>query len=575
MFASGVFISAVITFFPTYFFNYFEVSDGVFEKVFKSLSLSIHNAMRLFVLDGEFDAIRDVVIFVGADKWVSTCYSIYGAILFVLAPVMTAGVVLAFIKNAKAYFVYYLNNKKEIYYFTELNEKSLILATDVYRVHGDKVLILFLNVNFDGDYQDLLEGANSIKAVCFNGKEINELSLKRKIKNLTRKIYFISENQTKNVENALKLIEKCRNDSVLNSKNTEFYVFSVKKEATILLDNADNSDIKVRRVNESRNLIYELLRNQSIFENAVDDNGVKKIHAVILGVGRHGVELLKALTWYSQMVGFEITIDVVDKSAGVENLIAGSCPELIKYNGKRIDGDAFYNIRFFENMDVNGYSFREMLTKSAGVTVAYAMLGDDDLNVSAAITMREEFNRLIINGENLGVDNPKIFALVESPEKNATISLNGGLKNYAGLSYDINLIGDINSQYSLTVIEQKELEEKGLKCHLRWSQTGEDVINDTKKFDNYEYFRNASIAEALYSEMRVKLGLLFNDLTGDEEDLKEYEHRRWNAYMRSEGYCFGKEKNSVAKTHPSLIPYKRLSESEKRKDQVVLQASEE
>ena len=103
---------------------------------------------------------------------------------------------------------------------------------------------------------------------------------------------------------------------------------------------------------------------------------------------------------------------------------------------------------------------------------------------------------------------------------------------------------------------------------------GEDIINDTKKFDNYEYFRRASIAEALYSEMRIKLGLL---LTGNdnEEILKEYEHRRWNAYMRTEGYVYGKNKDTVSKTHPSLIPYVRLSNKEKNKDKVVLQASEE
>ena len=44
--------------------------------------------------------------------------------------------------------------------------------------------------------------------------------------------------------------------------------------------------------------------------------------------------------------------------------------------------------------------------------------------------------------------------------------------------------------------------------------------------------------------------------------------------MRTEGYVLGAVKSSISKTLPSLIPYKRLSESEKKKDEIVLQASE-
>jgi hypothetical protein len=528
--------------------------------------------MRLFVLDGEFDALRDLVISTGASEKLSFCYSVYGAFLYVLAPLLTAGFVLTFIKNVQAYFSYAFNTRKQICYFTELNTKSIILATDVFKTVGKKALIVFTNVDFNSVDDDLLEQARIINAICFTGKEITEISLKANKKDVVRKIYFISENQEKNVENALTLINKYRTHAVISSKNTQFYVFSVSEESAILLDNADNSEIKLRRVDESRNLIYEILRGDTLFTKAYEENGVKKINALILGSGKHGTELLKALCWYGQMAGYEIEIHVVDKEVGVQNKFYGACPEIEKFNGKRIDGDAYVNITFHEGVDVESSTFRKLVTTFGKLTVVFAMLGNDDLNIRASIIIREEYGRVLSANEN---DKPIINATVESPEKSSIINVNGGLKNYTGASYDINILGDINNQYSLAVIEQQELENKGLKCHLRWSQTGEDIINDTKKFDNYEYFRRASVAEALYSETRIKLGLLINDDIDDEELLKEYEHRRWNAYMRTEGYVYGKTKNAVYKTHPSLIPYERLSKKEKDKDKVVLEASEQ
>lgn len=569
--AIGIFISAAVLFFPTYYLEYFEQSDGVFEKILKSFSLSIHNTMRLFVLDGDFDAFRDIIVEVSVDRWFYVAYSIYSVILFVCAPIMTAGVVLTFFKNASAYISYYFSFKNEIYYFNELNEKSMTLAENIRNAKGKKSLIVFTDVDFSEENDELYYRVRSLGAVCFNGKEIADVSLKRFANNVVRKFYFISNNQDDNVEQALTMIEKLKNDDVFNNHNSQLYVFATTAVSSILLDNADNGNLKVRRVHESKNLIYSILKDHSIFDDAIEENGVKKINALILGVGEYGRELFKAICWCGQMVGYETTVRVLSKERNLAEKIEVECPELLKYNDKKIDGEAYYNVVFHENIDVNTSAFRKELAKMGKITTAYAMLGDDELNLNASIAMREEFGRL--NGD----ENKKtsIFAIVESPEKNETIINNGGLKDYTGASYDVELIGDLKTEYSLEVIEQQELENKGLKCHLKWSQTSEDIEKDTIKYDNFEYFRRASIAEALYSELRVKLGVTLGDADSENsEKVIDYEHRRWNAYMRTEGYVYGKVKSTIYKTHPSLIPYKSLSQSEKKKDEVVLQASE-
>ena len=65
------------------------------------------------------------------------------------------------------------------------------------------------------------------------------------------------------------------------------------------------------------------------------------------------------------------------------------------------------------------------------------------------------------------------------------------------------------------------------------------------------------------------------DLAEAERDIIEVlEHRRWNAYMRSEGYVFSgstdkSSRNDLAKMHNDLVDFSSLTEEEKRKDSAV------
>ena len=135
-------------------------------------------------------------------------------------------------------------------------------------------------------------------------------------------------------------------------------------------------------------------------------------------------------------------------------------------------------------------------------------------------------------------------------------------------------MGNIRTEYSEEVIEQKELEDKGLKCHLRWSKTVEEQDENIKLYNTYEYYRKSSMSEVLYSELRKSLGIELNDDQETKDLISDYEHRRWNAYMRTEGYVYNATRDDIAKTHPSLIVFDDLSQAEKDKDTEVLKASD-
>ena len=116
------------------------------------------------------------------------------------------------------------------------------------------------------------------------------------------------------------------------------------------------------------------------------------------------------------------------------------------------------------------------------------------------------------------------------------------------------------------------LYQEALRRHLKWGSE--------RDFWAYEFNFHSSVAAAIHLRMRKAVGLPWaskaeEELTQQERDeLEVLEHRRWNAYMRSEGYCYSgstdkASRNDLAKLHNDLVPFLRLSEEEKRKDSRV------
>lgn len=97
---AGVILSATMLFIPIYVDALENTSCGIFETVLSA----IHNMIRLFIVDGEFEFVAEHLD--SATGWVARCYSVIFAILFVAAPLLTFNFVLSFFKNASAYKKY-------------------------------------------------------------------------------------------------------------------------------------------------------------------------------------------------------------------------------------------------------------------------------------------------------------------------------------------------------------------------------------------------------------------------------------------------------------------------------------
>lgn len=294
---------------------------------------------------------------------------------------------------------------------------------------------------------------------------------------------------------------------------------------------------------------------RNIFERAATSpEGDKVISAVVIGMGLHGTEMLKALAWYGQMEGYRLYVNAFDRDKGAKSRFIAKCPELMspKYNGPQAEGqEDCYRIDIHA-VDIDSQEFIDILETLPQITYVAVCLGDDEKNLEIAVKMRslcKKFGAF-----------PFIQAIRYNLGENEDFSQ---AKNFKGQAYDIDLIGDMKSIYSVNAILQSSLEYLALSRHMKWG--GE------RSFWEFEYNHNSSIASALHHDTKIRLGLPGAHLPPNERNdadrdmLRRLEHRRWNAYMRSEGYVFGK-RDDLAKTHHCLVLFDELSEYEQNKD---------
>ena len=551
----GVFISVFTCLLPIY--N--EILSGTAGRLLKTISFTLHSTLQIFTLNADKDIILESINC--SDPWLSNAYAAFLSLAFVVAPILTFGFLISLFKNSFAFCRYLLRYFREVYVFSELNDKSLALGADIRRNHKRAVIVYTDVLNKkDETFCELVERARELHAICFR-KDILSIKFSRHFAKSQIIFYAIGVDETENIKQSLKLIEQYK-----IRKNTRLFVFSTRTECELLLAKLDKGYIKVRRINEAKALINRILYESGteIFKVAQPVEGnIKKISAVIIGMGKYGTEMLKALVWYCQMDGYQIEIDAFDLEENCEDRFSALAPELMseKYNGVIVPGETEYTIRIHSGYDVTTKSFADEIAKLSDATYVFVSLGSDELNIRTALDLRMRFERIKAK--------PIIQSVVYSTyQKNALV----GITNYRGEAYNIDFIGDMDTSYSEAVIMNSELESDALRRHLKWGKEEE--------FWQYEYNYNSSVASAIHMRARVFCGIpgaakSEDELTDEERNvIEKLEHRRWNAYMRSEGYIYSgshdkSSRNDLAKMHHDLVDFSSLDEDEKRKDSKV------
>lgn len=552
---AGVFCGTLIMFLPVHSGG----TAGDLLSLWRTILLSVFTSIQVFAAGCEFGQITEKMA--SCPEGLVPLYTAWGATLYVLAPVFTFGFILSLFQNLTAYLRYLSVCFRDVYIFSELNEGSMALAEDIRKNHPTAAVV-FTDVFEENEEQtfELVEQAGKLGAICFK-KDILVVNFGRHSARKDLYFFTIGKNETENLNQSLKLIERYRDRA-----NTHIYVFSTKVESELLLTAVDKGKIRVRRVNQAQSLINRVLyeEGKTFFDNAcaIDDDA-KEISAVVVGMGQHGREMVKALSWFGQMDGYRVRIHGFDKDPLAEEKFTALAPELMSpdYNGVYVPGEAQYYIRIHSGLDVASAAFAQEIMKLKRATYVLVALGSDDANINAAVRLRMLLERVGAH--------PVIHAIVYNSQQKSALT---GIQNYRGQAYDITFIGDLESSFTEAVIIDSDLEADALRRHLKWGAEEE--------FWTYEYNYRSSMASAIHMRARIHCKIPGADkpeeqLTPQERDgIEVLEHRRWNAYMRSEGYVFSgstdkKSRNDLAKMHHDLVNFADLSEEEKRKDSSV------
>ena len=545
-FFAGVFIASVVLFIPVYedYFN-----GGILDEI-KILLLSLYSAIRLFLADGEVSFVTGNIQ--DLNNIIKNGYVVLLSTLYILAPVLTVTFVLSFFKTLSSYRAYIFGFFKETYIFSDLNEKSLYLAKDL-KKNNKKRMIVFANTADTS--VTLTDEAYRIGAICFK-KKIENLKLGLHSKGKEIKVLLISKDESENNNELLALVEKYREKS-----NVMAYLFSSSKESEIIVESVDSGKIKIRRIKQTRSLVYRELcdKGELIYKDAVDNNGRKLISAVIVGMGAYGTEMTKALPWFGQMDGYDIKISAFDKAKDCKSCFTMLCPELMsqKYNGnKDISedmGESMYEIGITDDINFKSEEFYNKILELEHITYIFVDLGSDEENLETALSLRE---LLLRQGKK-----PAIKIIISDSNKKDILS---GAVNFKGQSYDIDVIGDSMSLLTEAVMISTDIEKEALDRHLNWG--------DEESFWKFEYNYKSSVASVIHRRMRIACKMAGAEKPIDKRTeaekvaLRKLEHRRWNTYMRSEGFSYSKDRNDLAKTHTDLVVFDKLPPEKQLQD---------
>ena len=523
----------------------YAIFDFQFElKILRPCFLAALMSVKAFILDTDYETVTMALS--GCSRVLKVFYTTVGIAFFTVAPLLTAGFILSLFKNFTEEHKFRRIKNKPIYIMSELNDKSLTLAKSIRKESENKGLdaaIVFAGVSRDCEQENagIKSETDEIKSICLE-KDIADIDLMQK--NGKVEIFLISEDESLNIENTIKL-----NDKLNKRPETHIFVYASSPQSASIIDSLNKGNIalseelkeklvkssplqekilsegfdgigdigvsplessfEITRIDSVNSFVLNTFMNSGIFElSKVASAQEKVISIMIIGMGQYGKQILKTSLWFCQMDGYKLEINVVDsgikkngKKVDIRDVLKHECPEMITKNPSLSDGDANYTVNFYTDVDCFTSKFDELFENKDSAEnlkktqVVFVSLGDDDKNIAAALSVRKNFDRLggISDTEmaelkdNEEKDIPVIYAIVHDDKKTENLKNVNQLINYKEMPFHIRFIGNLSEQYSYnTIVNSKKLERNAFFFHINWAKVEMEMEDDLRKVQNSE-----------------------------------------------------------------------------------------
>lgn len=528
----------------------------------------------IFTASGDIGSMLDQ--FRHAPDALTQVESLYAAFLFALAPVVALVFVLSFFQTVSAHIRYLIHRRRDVNVFSALNDRSLALAESI-RANDPNACIVFTGV-FAGSRHaaELLSRSRPLRAIHFKNS-VTALPPTWLPKNALMRFFILGDDDAENLWHTTNLLA---DQKYQERDRVDLYVFSDSAESELVLRERPGN-VRARRISPARTLVYNWLwrehspAGRDLFDGAVPEGPDRVVSAVVVGLGTHGMEMLRALAWYTQMDCdggvYRLRLHAFDQDLVAVSRFAADCPELANWDDARfyasgaLRQDANYEFHMHGSVDATGPQLAEHLSSIAPVTFVFVSLGDDALNVRVATMLRRDFAR---RGQH-----PQIVVVRSSKTREQAIKQESMLASIPSTEA-YRALDSIDSVFGHEAVIRSAMELNGLVCHQAWASR--EPAQWKKYGDRYwgeEYYYRSSIAVPIHCRARRYLGIHQANLAPVQRDpeerdrLRRLEHARWCAFMRSEGFVYGPETDRrVARTHDHLVPFDALDMNAQEKD---------
>lgn len=519
---------------------------------------------------------------IALDGVLKTFYIYVNYLMFALSPILASSLILSFIGDTGEKLRFFFSWSPKYYIFSEINENSLALAKGISKKSGKKTLVFCKTKDAD---KDSIAKAKKIGAILLY-KSCEDIKTSRRFK--AYEFCLISNDEDNNLKLAESITTKLK-----PSKKTKIIINSFVESGTNvkLLESVfksrknNDTNMELRCVDEIALFCNHLIYKHPLYNTKNNGNNIS---IAIIGCGKTGMRMLKTVYWAGQIDGYSLKIRVYDKDAEtIREEFYGQCPGL---KDEKI-------IEFVET-DVDTLDFKDKLLSqenSLDATYIVVAMGDDQLNLSVSDDLYRIYRRSrSFNDEQM----PEIFTRVRSEVKTSSYYDNNKFLN----DRHIHLFGTTESIFSDTTLFNTELENMAFAVHLAYwgslnaEKNSEEYKEVYSNFKTSEYDRRLSMAAALHipaklcmcdsipeskqNNLTAENIKIFAECLKNDKDLCNRlainEHRRWNAFMLSEGYqtasiedmmLYSKttkeHKDELSMLHPCITEWDDLDELEK------------
>ncbi len=179
----------------------YEITTG--NKVAFSIFHALMNAPKM----GAF-GLKYSIVFAASFNFpwnLGIAYGIFIVILSILSPIVFGGFLVSYIKALWNFLLYHLMKRvRNVYYFSDLNEKAMLLAEDIVANEKHKALIVFCNCNkVSGNFEERID---KNRFIILSENEC-DLILRFTFGNKKQYFFEISDDDNRNLEASKKVIE--------------------------------------------------------------------------------------------------------------------------------------------------------------------------------------------------------------------------------------------------------------------------------------------------------------------------------------------------------------------------------